>query len=58
MHRFFVGLALCFFSSNVLQVRWRIKTYIVVASGTKQKTEDFEQAKKLGFVLWGFYPIG
>jgi len=28
---------------NVLQVRWRIKTYIVVASGTKQKTEDFEE---------------
>jgi len=37
----------------VLQVRWRIKTYIVVASGTKQKTEGFEPAIKLGFVLWG-----
>lgn len=39
---FSVGVALHAFGRGVLQVRWRIKTYIVVASGTKQKTEDFE----------------
>ena len=41
--RFFSWRSSLHFSCNVLQERWRIKTYIVVASGTKQKTEDFEE---------------
>jgi hypothetical protein len=45
MHWFFIWRSSLHFSCNVLQVRWRIKTYIALASGTKQKTEDFEERK-------------